>query len=275
MTPNNNPTPNSGPIRAFSWNCNGLRAVMRRGDLQKFVAEYRPDILALQEIKLSQDQLRELKLPETFPDYQMFWSFAERKGYAGTALWAKNGLTAKPISLEKHEIKDRYGDAYNEGRLTAVEINGALFVSMYAPNGKEDLSRIPLRVEWDKQMITLLKPYPKVLLMGDFNVANEPIDVANPATKKGKHGFTLEERDGFKNYLKAGYHDIWREENPDKIQYTWWSFRVRNYDPEKPKPGWRIDYALVKGLTAKNAAIHDQIKGSDHCPISINVEDQN
>ncbi|MCL2038385.1 exodeoxyribonuclease III [Candidatus Saccharibacteria bacterium] len=260
--------------RVFSWNVNGLRAVINRGALQEFIAQFSPDILALQETKLQESQLAALKLDQLFPDYQMFWSFATRKGYSGTAIWVKKTLPAHKVILEKNlELSDKYGCACEEGRLTAVELAKTLVVSLYAPNGKEDLSRIPLRVKYDAHINSLLKPYKKVLLLGDFNVANEPIDVANPDNKKGKHGFTDEERTGFKNYLKSGFHDVWREENPDKIAYTWWSFRVRNYDPSKPKPGWRIDYALAKGLQTGDADIHPSVHGSDHCPISLEIQE--
>ena len=282
-------------VKAFSWNVNGLRAVVNRGDLQKFIQEFSPDILALQETKLNATQLQELKLAELFPDYQMFWSFAERKGYAGTALWVKTNLLnpthedcqdAPTACLEPNAHKnsplvsfyeecaecqslaDQYGDAMGEGRLTAVMIGETLFVSLYSPNGKDDLSRIPLRVKYDAHVNNLLKPFSRVLLMGDFNVANEPIDVANPQSKKGVHGFTEEERSGFKNYLAAGLKDVWREENPEKVAYTWWSFRVR----ERGLNGWRIDYTLAKGIDARNAAIHQVVKGSDHCPISVEVK---
>jgi exodeoxyribonuclease-3 len=254
-------------LRAFSWNINGLRAIINRGDLQKFIQEFAPEVLALQEIKIVATQLAELKLAERFPDYQMFWSFAKRKGYAGTAIWVKKNLPATIVKLEKKPISDRYGDAHHEGRLTAVKINDILFISMYTPNAKEDLSRIPLRVEWDAHVNELLKPHKKVLLMGDFNVANEPIDVANWKTKKGAHGFTDEERTDFKKYLAAGFHDIYRDENPETVAYTWWSFRVRERGPN----GWRIDYTLGKGITAQNATIYEQIHGSDHCPISVEV----
>ena len=255
-------------LRAFSWNINGLRAIIKRGDLQKFIAEHSPDLLALQEIKLHEPQLAELELDQLFPDYQFFWNFAKRKGYAGTAIWVKKHLATSPVNLDIKCITDKYGDACNEGRITTVKINDILVISMYAPNGKEDLSRIPLRLEWDAHINQLLKSHPKALFLGDFNVANEPIDVANPSQKKGKHGFTLEERQDFKNYLAAGFHDIWREENPDQIQYTWWSFRVRERGPN----GWRIDYTLTKGIEAKNAQIYEQVRGSDHCPISVEVE---
>ena len=256
-------------IKAFSWNVNGIRAIIRRGDLQKFIAEFSPDVLAMQETKIVESQLADLKLPELFPDYQMFWSFAKKKGYAGTAVWVKKGLESGKVILKKSDcLQDKYGDACREGRLTAVEIDKTLFVSIYVPNGKEDLSRIPLRVKYDTHINNTFKPYAKVLLMGDFNVANEPIDVANPGQKKGKHGFTIEERDSFKSYIAAGFHDIWRDENPEKVQYTWWSFRVK----ERGLNGWRIDYALTKGIKARDAKIYSEIYGSDHCPISVEVE---
>jgi exodeoxyribonuclease-3 len=273
------PVANVGFLRVFSWNVNGLRAIINRGDLQKFMQEFRPDVIGMQEIKINKTQLKDLKLDELFPDYDMFWSFAKRKGYAGTAVWAKKSLGATEEKLEKADhLHDQYGHACEEGRLTAIKIpqtgasqtDGAiLIVSMYAPNTKEDLSRIPLRVDWDAHVNNMLKPRKKVLLMGDFNVANEPIDVAKPENKKGAHGFTIEERQDFKNYLAAGFQDVWRDENPEKVQYTWWSFRVK----ERGLNGWRIDYTLAKGLAAKNAAIYEQVRGSDHCPISVEVCD--
>lgn len=264
-------------MKIFSWNVNGIRASINKGAFQKFVADYQPDILCLQETKAKQGQA-EIDLP----DYFEFWNDADKPGYSGTAIFSK----IKPIGVingfkdgiaEKYNLSnDKYGDPMKEGRVISAEFEKLWVVTVYTPNSKEDLSRIPLRhKQWDPALLAHIKDLEKskpVLLCGDFNVAHTDIDVANPKSHKGKHGFTMEEKSGFDAFESAGFIDTFRVKYPNRADaYTWWAqwgnARTRNV-------GWRIDYALVsKSISKKviSSEIHPDIMGSDHCPISIEV----
>jgi len=265
-------------MKLYSWNVNGIRAVINKGTFQTFVAEHQPDILCLQETKAKQGQA-EIDLP----DYHEYWNSAEKAGYSGTAIFSKvvplqviNGFTdelAKKYNLEG----DSYGDPAKEGRVISAEFEKFWVVTVYTPNSKNDLSRLDLRhKQWDPaftEHIQELEKTKPVLFCGDLNVAHNEIDLANPAPNVGKHGFTNEEREGFDTFEKAGYVDTFRAAYPDKTEaYTWWTHwanaRARNV-------GWRIDYWLAsKGIAdkVKNPQIHADVMGSDHCPVSIEVE---
>ncbi len=263
-------------MKLYSWNVNGIRAVWNKGMFQKFIEEHQPDILCLQETKAMQDQ-SEVDLPE----YQEFWNSADKKGYSGTAIFTK----VKPLQiingfpdeiLKKYEMADKYGDPTKEGRVIAAEFDDFFVATVYTPNSKGDLSRLELRHKhWDKAYLAYIKLLEKtkpVIFCGDLNVAHQEIDLANPKPNVGKHGFTNEEREGFQNFLDAGLIDTFRTFYPDKAEaYTWWTHwanaRARNV-------GWRIDYFMVSaGLKdkVKNASIHADVMGSDHCPISIEL----
>lgn len=264
-------------MKLYSWNVNGIRAVINKGAFQSFINEHQPDILCLQETKAKPGQA-EIDLP----DYEEYWNSAERPGYSGVAIFSK----IKPLSIingfadsiaEKYDLgSDSYGDPTREGRIISAEFDNFWVVTVYTPNAKSDLSRIELRhKKWDPAFLDHVKELEKskpVLFCGDLNVAHTEIDVNNPKTKKGQHGFTIEERSGFDNFLKNGFIDTYRAKYPDKSDaYTWWTHwanaRARNV-------GWRIDYWLVsKSLetAVKNPQIHPQVMGSDHCPVSIEV----
>lgn len=264
-------------MKLYSWNVNGIRAVINKGAFQAFIAEHQPDILCLQETKAKQGQA-EIDLPE----YTEYWNSAEKAGYSGTAIFSK----IKPITVingfadeiaEKYQLAgDSYGDPAREGRVISAEFDNFWVVTVYTPNTKDDLSRLDLRhKQWDpaflEHILELEKSKP-VLFCGDLNVAHAEIDLANPKQNVGKHGFTNEEREGFDNFEKAGFIDIFRSKNPDKIgAYTWWTHwanaRARNV-------GWRIDYWLASKSIADSiidAQIHPETMGSDHCPISIEI----
>ena len=266
-------------MKIYSWNINGIRAAINKGALQKFVAENKPDVLCLQETKAKQGQA-EIDLP----DYLEYWNDAKKPGYSGTAIFSKikplsiiNGF-ADGIAEKYHLADDKYGDPADEGRIVSIELDQLWIVNVYVPNGKEDLSRIPLRhKQWDPAVlehIKLLEKSKPVLLIGDFNVAHTDIDVANPKSKKGHHGFTVEEKSGFSAFINTGYTDTFRKQYPDRADaYTWWAqwggARQRNV-------GWRLDYALAsKSLTKKvvSSEINPEIMGSDHCPISVEIKD--
>ena len=264
-------------VKIYSWNVNGIRAVLKKDAFLPFVKAERPDVLGLQETKAKQEQV-ELELA----DYDQFWYSAEKAGYSGTAIFSKlsplqvvNGLP-KDI-IDKFKVTgDVYGDPNLEGRVMAAEYDKFWFVTVYTPNAKDDLSRVPLRHKhWDPAFLEYCKHLEKskpVVFCGDLNVAHTPDDLANDKANIGKKGFTDEEREGFQNFIDAGFVDTLRMLKQGKGYYTWWSHfanaRERNV-------GWRIDYVLVSDSLkdkVKSAAIHPQVMGSDHCPVSIELD---
>lgn len=264
-------------VKIYSWNVNGIRAVMRKDALAPFITAEKPDILCLQETKAKQEQA-EVELPE----YKQFWYSAEKPGYSGTAIFSKtqpirtiNGLP-KDI-IEKYKVTgDTYGDPNLEGRIVVAEYDKFWVVTVYTPNAKDDLSRIPLREKhWDPAFLAYCQQLEKtkpVVFCGDLNVAHTEDDLANPQPNVGKKGFTKEERSGFQNFVDAGFVDTLRIFKQGNGYYTWWSHfanaRARNV-------GWRIDYVLVSGALkdkVKAAAIHPEYMGSDHCPVSVTLD---
>lgn len=261
----------------FSWNINGIRAVVRKGELQKFMQKYQPDILCLQETKAEQGQAE-----IDFPEYSEYWNSSRtKKGYSGTAIFTKveplNVMYDIPTEVAKANklVADGYGHSNDEGRVVAAEFDDFYVVTAYTPNAKDDLSRLPLRQKFDAAMIAYCADLQKkkpVIYCGDMNVAHTEDDLANPKPNRGKKGFTEEERTGFDNWLGAGFVDTFRMFTQGNGHYTWWSHfansRARNV-------GWRIDYFLVsEGLKdrVKSAKIEAQQMGSDHCPISIELK---
>lgn len=264
-------------MKLFSWNVNGIRAVVRKGELQKFLADYQPDILCLQETKAEQGQAE-----FDASGYEEYWNSSRaRKGYSGTAIFTR----VKPIAIindipaefvKKGGLThDNYGESNDEGRVIAAEFDDFYVVTAYTPNAKDNLGRLELRQQWDKAMTLYcadLQAKKPVIYCGDMNVAHTPDDLANPQSNKGKKGFTDEERHGFDEWLSAGFVDSFRLFTPGNGHYTWWSHfansRARNV-------GWRIDYFLVSRSLkprVKKAEIHAQQLGSDHCPISIELQ---
>lgn len=264
-------------MKLYSWNVNGIRAVVNKGAFQKFIEEHDPDILTLQETKAEQGQA-----VIDYPQYHESWSSAAKKGYSGTAIFSKT----KPLSvingfpediIKKYKLTgDVYGDPNKEGRVIAVEFEKFWVVTVYTPNSKGDLSRIPLRQNhWDPGFLAYIKQLEKskpVLFSGDLNVAHTEDDLANPKANVKKHGFTIEERGGFNKFVEAGFIDTFRLFTQGNGHYTWWTHwanaRARNV-------GWRIDYWLASSSLKdkiKSAKIHPDVMGSDHCPVSIEVE---
>ena len=265
-------------MKLFSWNVNGIRAVINKGEFAKFVKQYDPDIICLQETKAKQGQA-EIDLSQ----YEEFWNSADKAGYSGTAIFSKT----KPLSViygfaetlaKKYDLtSDGYGDPTHEGRVISAEFDECWVVTVYTPNSKGDLSRLELRHDkWDPAFLAHVKELEKtkpVLFCGDLNVAHQEIDLANPKPNIGKHGFTDEERAGFQAFLDAGFVDTFRAAYPDKEgAYSWWTHwanaRARNV-------GWRIDYWLASHSIAdrvSNPQIHPEQMGSDHCPVSIDID---
>jgi len=269
-------------MRIISWNVNGIRAVHKKGLFVPFIKKYQPDILCLQETKAEQHQ-SEVDLPE----YEEYWNSAVKKGYSGTAIFTK----IKPLSVtlglpesieKKYDLKDSYGDPNKEGRVISAEFKDFYVVSVYTPNAKDDLSRIPLRhKQWDPAFLEYMKMLETkglsdsggkpVIFCGDLNVAHTPLDLARPKQNEGMKGFTVEEREGIDKIIAAGFIDTFRIFTKEGGHYSWWSHfanaRARNI-------GWRIDYIFVSGKIAKkikSAKIFPEVMGSDHCPVMIEI----
>lgn len=262
-------------MKIYSWNVNGIRAAINKGEFQKFMSGYQPDILFIQETKAQRGQA-EIDLPQ----YCEYWNSAEKKGYSGTALFSKteplkviNGLP-QDIVDEYKVHGDVYGDPNKEGRVLTAEFPNFFAIGVYTINVKDDLSRLPIRQSWDKAFLAYcqrLEETKPVIFCGDLNVAHGEDDLARPKENVGKRGFTDEERAGFDELLKHGFVDTFRMFKQGNGFYTWWTHwanaRARNV-------GWRIDYFLVSSSLkdkVKNAEIHADVMGSDHCPVSIEL----
>ncbi len=264
-------------MQIFSWNVNGLRAGLKKGTFINFIEQQNPDILCLQETKANPSQI-ELNLPE----YQAYWNSAKRPGYSGTAVFTKiNPLSAThdfnhDICQDPHWQNDQYGDPLHEGRLQTLEYEQFFLVNVYTPNSKPDLSRLRLREQlWDPsilQYLRTLKSTKPIIICGDFNAAHTEIDLARPKQNTHNAGFTQEERQGIANLINAGFVDTFRQLHPDTQRYTWWSHWGK---ARENNVGWRIDYFFISPKLLphlKSAEIHESILGSDHCPISIELE---
>lgn len=254
---------------------NGIRAVHKKGHFLPFIEKHQPDILLLQETKAEQKQ-SEVDLP----DYEEYWNSAERPGYSGTAIFTKT----KPLSIalglpesieKKYKLEDSYGDPNKEGRVIAAEFEKFYVVSVYTPNAKDDLSRIPLRHrQWDPAFLEYMRQLEKkkaVIFGGDLNVAHTPDDLARPKQNEGMKGFTREEREGIDKVIAAGFIDTFRMFTRGNGHYTWWSHFAK---ARERNVGWRIDYIFVSEKLKnkiKSAKIFPEVLGSDHCPVSIDV----
>ena len=250
-------------MKFISWNVNGLRACMGKGWLDFFNASD-ADFFCLQETKLQEGQIA-LDLP----DYEQYWNYAEKKGYSGTAIFAKKA----PLSV-------RYGvgvpELDTEGRLITLEYEDFFLVTCYTPNAQRELARIDHRLKWDDAFRNYLCELDKekvVVVCGDPNVAHQEIDLKNPKSNRGSAGFSDEERESFTKTLDAGFTDSFRRLNPDATGcYTWWSYMFK---AREKNAGWRIDYFLVSNRAAEKitaAPIYADILGSDHCPVGLELD---
>ena len=251
------------PIKLISWNVNGLRACLNK-DFEKSFAGLDADVFCLQEIKLKEGQT------DYAPDgYYCFWNYAQKPGYSGTAMFTKQ----KPINvtygigMEKHD---------SEGRVITAEFDEFYLITCYTPNSQNELARLGYRLEWEDDfrdyLIGLDKNKP-IVLCGDLNVAHNEIDLKNPKTNRKNAGFTDEEREKMTRLLDSGFVDTFRFLHPDtEGEYSWWSYRFK---AREKNAGWRIDYFIVserlKDAVSK-AEIHQEIFGSDHCPIELVLE---
>lgn len=254
-------------MKLISWNVNGIRAIVKKNFFE-FIDEYQPDVLCLQETKAQDDQVQEA-LAE-LKGYHIYSNSAEKKGYSGTAILTKK----EPINVF-FDINQTEHD--KEGRVTTAEFDDFYLVTVYVPNSKTDLSRLGDRQNWDAHFLNFLKELESkkpVVVCGDFNVAHKAIDLARPAANYNKSaGYTQQEIDGMSNFIDAGLVDTFRYFYPEKKDmYSWWSYRG---GARFKNVGWRIDYFLVSKAflpKVKSAAIHMEVDGSDHCPVSIEVK---
>lgn len=249
-------------MKCVSWNVNGLRACMKKGFID-FFQEVDADIFAIQETKMQLEQLEETMKPQ---GYHLYMNSAEKKGYSGTLVYTKK----EPIQC----IYGIEGDDTKEGRVITLEYEDFYFVCAYVPNSKDGLIRLPFRVMWEDLLRNHLKKLDEkkpVIYTGDLNVAHEEIDIKNPQANRKNAGFSDEERNKMSELLNAGFTDTFRSLYPDTVKYSWWSYRFK---ARERNAGWRIDYFLVSNRirqNVKDAMIYDQIQGSDHCPVGLDI----
>ncbi len=247
-------------MKLISWNVNGLRACQTKGFSETF-KQLDADFFCLQETKMQQGQL-DLE----FDGYESYWNFAEKKGYSGTAIYSRH----KPISIsyglgiEEHD---------HEGRVITLEMQDFYLITVYVPNSQDGLKRLDYRMQWEDAFRSYVKELDKtkpVIICGDMNVAHKEIDLKNPKTNRKNAGFTDEERGKMSELLNSGFTDTFRFFHPDQEgAYSWWSYR---FHAREKNAGWRIDYFIVSNRLAerlKSAEIHNEIFGSDHCPVEI------
>lgn len=254
-------------MRITTWNVNGIRAVIKK-DFQGSLDAVNPDILCLQETKAQESEVQDT-LDSFTSRYELFSNSAEKKGYSGTAILTNQ----KPLNVT-------YGidlpEFDTEGRVITAEYNDFYLVTVYTPNGGEGLKRLDFKDKWNyvfQEFLEKLEKKKPVISCGDFNVAHRPIDLKNPDSNYNKTaGYTQVEIDGMDRLLGAGFIDVYRYLNPDKVAYTYWSYR---FNARARNAGWRIDYFIISPkLTdkVKNIEIHPEILGSDHCPVSLDIE---
>ncbi|CAI2370819.1 unnamed protein product [Moneuplotes crassus] len=259
-------------IKIWAWNINGIRAFLTKGVLKTFLEQHTPDILCLYETKIDQDTLLKMNIKKYFPkEYYQVWNCCKppRKGYSGTAVFVKG---VKPLRISKD-----FGTHNKEGRCITLEFEKFYLVSTYVPNSGQGLKRLSYRVEeWDADLTKHLKRLEEkgkpVIWCGDLNVAHEEIDIHDPIGNKSNPGFSDEERKSFSNILEQGFVDTFRHLNPTEKKYTYWSVRK---NLRSTNDGWRIDYFVTsKSMIDQviQSEIHDEILGSDHCPISMDLK---
>lgn len=248
----------------ISWNVNGFRAILQKNFLEYFNS-IDADIFCLQEIKLQEGQV------DFNPEgYNCYWNYAEKKGYSGTAVFTKE----KPLSVS-YDIGIDYHD--KEGRVITLEFNDYYLVNVYTPNSQTELARLDYRMTWEddfRNYLLDLDAKKPVILCGDLNVAHTEIDLKNPKSNKTNAGFTIEERDKFSELLKSGFVDSFRFLHPNVTDvYSWWSYR---FSARKNNAGWRIDYFVVSNKIKDKiveANIHNEVMGSDHCPVELLIKE--
>lgn len=249
-------------MKFISWNVNGLRAVAGKGFADIF-NDFDADFFCLQETKLQEGQI-----DLSFLGYQSYWNYADKKGYSGTAIYTKH----TPLSVSYGIGVDVHD---HEGRVVTLEMEDLFLVNVYVPNSQNELARLGYRMEWEdafRAYLCSLAQKKGVIVCGDMNVAHEEIDLKNPATNHQSAGFSDEERAKMTELIGAGFVDSWRLQHPDEAKYSWWSYRMK---ARERNVGWRIDYFLVsdslKGRIV-TTEIHNDILGSDHCPVELVID---
>lgn len=253
-------------MRIVTWNVNGFRAVQSKGSFAPLL-DLNPDVICLQEIKVKPEQLDEQS--REIPGYTSYWNSAERPGYSGVATFTK----MKPISSEYGLAVEKFDV---EGRVIRLDFENFALFNIYFPNGQRGQERVDYKLEFYSRLLDLCDEIHAsgrgVVITGDFNTAHNEIDLKNPKENSKTSGFLPEERAWIDRFLMQGFVDVFRELNPDRVQYTWWTYRMQ---ARKRGIGWRLDYFLTsKHLLArvKTTTIHDLIEGSDHCPVSLDIE---
>ena len=249
-------------VKLISWNVNGLRACLGKGFME-FFENQNADFFCLQETKLQEGQV-EMELP----GYSQYWNYAQKKGYSGTAIFAKNAALSLRLGLGDPELD-------SEGRLITLEYPDFFLVTCYTPNAQRELARIDHRMRWDeafRHYLMELDSQKPVILCGDLNVAHKEIDLKNPASNRGNAGFSDQERESFTKTLSLGFTDTFRHLYPDTVgAYTWWSYM---FQARAKNAGWRIDYFLVSDRIADKISatpIYSDVLGSDHCPVGLEI----
>lgn len=254
-------------MKITTWNVNGIRAAIEKG-LYNWIAEYSPDILCLQEIKARPEQLEE-KYRE-MEGYQIFWHPAQRPGYSGVATFYKNA----PVEISNDMDVEKFND---EGRLIRYRNDGFQLYNVYFPNGQRDEGRLGYKLEFYDQLLKECdlrhKNGEQLIITGDFNTAHNEIDLANPKENSKNSGFLPIEREWIDKYLSHGFVDVYRWLYPDKVEYTWWTYR---FGARRKNVGWRLDYFLVSEALlpkVKEVIVHSDVLGSDHCPVTLILDD--
>ncbi len=249
-------------MKLISWNVNGLRACAGKGFGESFKA-LDADVVCLQETKMQAGQL-DLE----FDGYESYWNYADKKGYSGTAIYTR----VTPLSVSNDIGIDEHD---HEGRVITMEFDDFYLVCVYVPNSQDELKRLTYRMKWEddfRSYVSGLAEKKGVVICGDLNVAHNDIDIKNPSSNRHNAGFTDEERGKFNALLNAGFVDSWRMLNPDTVKYSWWSYRFK---ARERNAGWRIDYFIVSESMKdriSGAEIHNEIFGSDHCPVELDLK---
>lgn len=250
-------------LKFISWNVNGLRACAGHGFNESF-QQLDADFFCLQETKMQEGQL-DLQ----FPGYESYWNYADKKGYSGTAIYTKH----HPLNVTMGMGIDEHD---HEGRVITLEYDNFYLITVYTPNSQDELRRLDYRMQWEEDFRSFLNKLAEkkpVVVCGDMNVAHEEIDIKNPKTNRRNAGFTDEEREKMTQLLNSGFTDTFRHFNPElKDAYSWWSYR---FHAREKNAGWRIDYFLTsKSIDDKlvSAAIHNEVFGSDHCPVEVVID---
>ena len=249
-------------MKLISWNVNGLRACVGKDFEQQF-KDFNADFFCLQETKMQAGQL-----DLSFPGYESYWNYADKKGYSGTAIFTKH----KPLSVTYGIDIDEHD---HEGRVITLEMDDFYLVTVYTPNSQDELRRLEYRMKWEEDFQSYLHKLDEikpVIVCGDMNVAHQEIDLKNPKTNRRNAGFTNEEREKMTELLNNGFIDTFRTLYPEQVTYSWWSYRFR---AREKNTGWRIDYFLISERLRDrlvDAKIHTEIMGSDHCPIEIDLK---